>query len=449
MTTARTEQCLPVAQTECGHRLRRRLRKVGQAVLLSLLPCAVFSEQGIPAPTHLVIPSGTPVRLRLAETVSSKHAYKGERLPFVVSDDVTVGGFTLIRAGAPAWGTISEVRGKRVLGVPAKLVLNPDTVELANGEPATLNAQMEFRGHLHVARMAAEMVVTGLIFLPASPVFLLTRGSDCVALKSSEVTAYLNGSQEVAVDTLPAAGEHLAELEHMIDFLPPRVIDGHGREGDMVNLIFVASDAELREAFQRAGWINVDQSKAKVAWHLFCHGTHYTRLPMAHFFLFGRSQDYSYALPDPLAIVARRHHLRIWKTDARVNGNPVWVAAATHDVSIEFRAYRLHITHRIDPQVDAERDFIAASLADTRLVARTEYVSAADPIYEATTNQGQTYYSDSRLLLVQFKQPDASALRPQVAAGAASVAPTKMVPVAQPIEAGGLPAKSSTLTNAP
>jgi hypothetical protein len=396
---------VPADPADCCHAPNAWGRSIVQTVvLLWLVPCALFCQQATPAPTHLIVPRGTPVRLRLAETVSSKHAYKGERLQFVVSDDVAVGGFTIIRAGAPAWGTISEVHGKRMLGIPAKLVLSPDTVELANGEQARLNAEMEFRGHLHVARMAAEMVATSLVFLPASPVFLLTRGSDCFALKSSEVTAYLNGNQEVAVDTLPAAGEHLAALDHMIDFLPPRVIDGHGREGDMVNLIFVASDAELREAFARAGWINVDQSKAKVAWHLFCHGTHYTHLPMAHFFLFGRAQDYSYALPDPLAIVARRHHLRIWKTDARVNGNPVWVAAATHDVSIDFRAYRLHITHRIDPHVDAERDFIAASLADTRLVARTEYVSAADPIYEATTNQGQTYYSDSRLLLVQLRQ---------------------------------------------
>jgi len=411
MTTARAEQCLPVEQGNHGptpNRWRHRFRRASEAIflfVLLLLPGALFSQQAIPAPTHLVIPNGTPVRLRLAETVSSKYARKGDRLPFVVSDDVILGGFTVIRAGAPAWGTVAEVRGKRILGLPAKLILSPDTVELANGEQAPLSAEMEFRGHLHVARMAAEMVATGLVFLPASPVFLLTRGSDCFALKSSEVTAYLHGTQEVAVDTLPSAGVHLAELDHMIDFLPPRVIDGHGREGDMVNLIFVASDSELREAFARAGWIKVDQSKAKVAWHLFCHGTHYTHLPMAHFFLFGRAQDYSYALPDPLAIVARRHHLRIWKTDARVNGNPVWVAAATHDVSIDFRAYRLHITHRIDPHVDAERDFIAASLADTRLVARTEYVSAADPIYEATTNQGQTYYSDSRLLLVQLRQP--------------------------------------------
>jgi hypothetical protein len=279
--------------------------------------------------------------------------------------------------------------------------------------------------------MATGMIATSLVFLPASPVFLLTRGSDCFALQSSEVTAYIDTDLQVAVETLPAAPQHLAELNHMIEFLPPRVFDGHGREGDMVNLIFVASDADLQQAFANAGWTGVDHSKAKIAWHLFCHGTRYTRLPMARFFLFGRAQDYSYSMPDPLAIVARRHHLRIWKTDARVNGDPVWVAAATHDVSIDFQKHRLHITHRIDPEVDAERDFIAASLRNARSVSRTEYLYPADPVFEATTNEGQTYYSDSRLLLVQLRPTDAAETETTKSTADTSPAASALMPDAQ------------------
>jgi len=399
------------------------------AILLMTL--AAFGQQS-PVPARLLIPAGTPVNLRLEQTISSSHAQKGDRVEFQVRDDVTLGGFTIIRAGAHASGTIAEVRKKHVLGLPGQLVLDPDTVELANGEHASLRAQMHFRGHWHVARMATEMVATSLVFLPASPVFLLTRGSDCVALQSSEVTAYIDADLQVAVETLPAATQNLAELTHMIDFLPPRVLDGHGREGDMVNLIFVASEADLQQAFANAGWTGVDHSKAKVAWHLFLHGTRYTRLPMARFFLFGRAQDYSYAMPDPLAIVARRHHLRIWKTDARVNGDPVWVAAATHDVSIDFQKHRLHITHRIDPEVDAERDFIAASLSNARSVSRTEYLYAADPVFEATTNEGQTYYSDSRLLLVQLRSTDAGVTETTKADAVIRPAASALTPNAQP-----------------
>ena len=45
-----------------------------------------------------------------------------------------------------------------------------------------------------------------------------------------------------------------------------------------------------------------------------------------------------------------------------MDGVPIWVGAATHDVAIQIEITKLRIVHRIDPQVDAERDFIAGNL---------------------------------------------------------------------------------------
>jgi hypothetical protein len=52
--------------------------------------------------------------------------------------------------------------------------------------------------------------------------------------------------------------------------------------------------------------------------------------------------------------------------------------------------------------VDAERDFVAANLADTRLVAYEEYLHCVDPVFAGETATGGTYYSDSRLLLMEL-----------------------------------------------
>ena len=120
---------------------------------------------------------------------------------------------------------------------------------------------------------------------------------------------------------------------------------------------------------------------------------------MDRLYLFGRAQDYSYALPDPSSIVARRHHLRIWKTSREVDGVPLWVGAATHDVGIEFVRRKLWVFHRIDPNVDAERDFIARNLTETQLI-RQEYVRSAEGVSGAETATGQAYYSDNRMLLM-------------------------------------------------
>jgi hypothetical protein len=125
---------------------------------------------------------------------------------------------------------------------------------------------------------------------------------------------------------------------------------------------------------------------------------------MATFYVYGRPQDYSYALPDPTAIVTRRHHLRIWKTDHEISGSPLWVVAATHDMSIKIEKRKLRITHRIDPNVDAERDFIARNLTETHLVTQVKYLSSATPVFIAQTANGEAYHSDSRIVLLDFNQ---------------------------------------------
>jgi len=131
---------------------------------------------------------------------------------------------------------------------------------------------------------------------------------------------------------------------------------------------------------------------------------------MATFFVFGRGQDYSYALPDPAAIVTRRHHLRIWKMDHKMNGIPVWAVSATHDVSIEFLKRKLRINHRIDPNVDAEREFTARNLTATHQVTQVEYLSSTIPVFEAHTASGEAYHSDSRMLLLNFNEGPAPKL---------------------------------------
>jgi hypothetical protein len=361
-----------------------------------------------------MVPEGTPVQLRLDETVSSAHARKGDRVEFVVREDVNQDGFTVIRAGAKAWGSVTQVRNKRPFGTPGSLTLQADTVEMADGEVAALSDGMEFRGHRHVVRMIAGMAITGLIYLPAAPLMMLTRGGDSYALKTTETTAVLTNSMPLEAANLPPATPPQHDLEAMLNFMPPRVFDGRGREGDMVNLVFVAPENELQAAFEHAGWTSVDMTKHLIAWHLLCHGTHYARLPMAHFFLFGRSQDFSFSLPDPLFILSRRHHIRIWKTDYSVDNTPVWIAAATHDVSIAM--HKLRVTHRIDPQVDAERDFVGDNLSGTRLVTGTEYMPSQQPVFEATTTGGQPYYSDSRILLVKLTTPSSTTQAPREAA---------------------------------
>src|SRR5271157_5871606 len=136
---------------------------------LLLLPPALFGEELPASPPNLVMASGTPVELQLAETISSAHAHKGDHLGFVVTKDVEVGGFTVIHAGAPAGGSVIAVKGKRPLGMGGDVILKLDSVELATGERVELVAKKEFKGRSHTIRMAVGMAMTAALYAPAAP----------------------------------------------------------------------------------------------------------------------------------------------------------------------------------------------------------------------------------------------------------------------------------------
>jgi hypothetical protein len=377
---------------------------------LLVLPCGSFAQVLLPSSAELVIADGTPVKLQLEQTISSAHAHKGDRLDFVVTEDVTAGGFTVIRAGTMASGSVVKVQGRRILGLGGNVIIKLDSVELVTGERIRLHARRRFKGVSHTKLMAEGMLLAGLIYLPAAPVFLLSHGVDCTVLKSTEVTAYLDGDFQVQTAKLAKAKESDSSLKEMIAFLPPRALNGQGREGDMINLIFIAKEDDFQRVFARAGWVKVDKNKPTLFWHLLWQRKHYVKLPMDNFFLFGRAQNYAFALPDPGAILTRRHHLRIWKTDHEMNGNPIWVGAATHDVAIKFEMRKLWMIHRIDPNVDAEREFIARNLTETHLVTQVEYLASTLPVFQAQTASGEAYHSDSRMLVLDFRQRPAPML---------------------------------------
>ena len=383
-----------------------RFRKIPACLLLLMFLLPEASAQEMSAvPATLTIPDGTPIKLQLAENVSSTHALVGDSLDFVVVRDVNVGGFTVIPAGTMASGSVTGVKGRRFLGIGGSVTLKLDSVELANGDWVGLRAGMRVKGQSRTRLMVLGMIATGLFFLPAAPVFLLTRGHASTALKSTEITAQIDGATPVLSAGLPRSREgssRSSELSAMMDYLPPRVFTGEGREGDMVNLVFVAQQKDLQDAFERAGWVQTDKWNPIFVWHLLRRRTNDALLPMARFYLYGRVQDYSYALPDPNAVVTRRHHLRIWKTAYAMHGVSIWAAAATHDVALEIAKRGRLINHRIDPAVDTERDFVGTNLAETSSVSRQEYLDSPEPVFQAQTASGETYHSDSRILLLDF-----------------------------------------------
>ena len=157
------------------------------------------SSASIAAPTKPSLTFGlaedTPIRIRLARTMSSRDARIDERVDFEVLEDVKVGSVVVVERGATAIATVTEAHPKRRMGRAGRLNINIDYVRLANGEKVLLRAVKGGSGGNHIAAMTGAMVATSLVFFPAAPFFLFLHGNDITIPKGTEVTAY------VAADT--------------------------------------------------------------------------------------------------------------------------------------------------------------------------------------------------------------------------------------------------------
>jgi len=107
-------------------------------------------------------------------------------------------------------------------------------------------------------------------------------------------------------------------------------------------------------------------------------------------------------------VVMARNHLRVWKSPYTAAGQPVWCVAATHDTGFERDQRNNGITHKIDPAIDGEREYVNNTLSATGLVVQRGHASPSSPLTEARTATGGTFHSDGRVLLLVLKSAAAA-----------------------------------------
>jgi hypothetical protein len=140
---------------------------------------------------------GTPMKLRLMQTVSSATAQVNDNVNFESLEAIIIDGVTVIPKGATAIGTVTAAQPKRRLGRAGKLDITIDYVRLPDGEKAALRAVKNTKGKGHTGAMTAGMVATGLIVWPAAPFFLFMHGKDVTVPEGTEITAFVNGDMDL------------------------------------------------------------------------------------------------------------------------------------------------------------------------------------------------------------------------------------------------------------
>jgi hypothetical protein len=194
-------------------------------------------------------------------------------------------------------------------------------------------------------------------------------------------------------------------LVERLEAMPPATANRQdNRLGDPLNLVVVGDFATLLAAFA-ARWDESETITIATCWktmRAFLLGSHYRYSPVSALHLFGRSQDV--ALQRARHSINERLHLRLWLTQLRFQGQPVWLGQVSRDIGVRFTTKTWNLTtHRIDPDVDEARDYVVEDLLQAEHLQAAGYVegvgecSATAPRHNLT---GDPYHTDGRRAVV-------------------------------------------------
>ena len=349
----------------------------------------LFLVSLLATPPSASIPAGTALPLRFLRQLRSGTDTVGtsvvlETMAALVTEGcVQVPAYTQVRATittsrGPGWfgrhGELAfrfdsiEVRGR--LWVPINAVL--DSLEYATtarlDDAGTMFGQRGTKGRFGTAGAAAVVGAAEAVPVIGVPVavlggYQLVRHGPRVRVLAGEIGRLrLRAPLSVPRSECRRVADDpdLATVPRVPVFTPRTGSRSGSAAGDPVNLVLFGTGRDLDEAFRRAGWrIASSRSFGTLAHEIAAVVTARSAAgaPVSTQYFQGREQDAAYELAGPNARI--RHHVRIWLLDSV---GPVWIGAADQDVGLKVNPLHRTATHRIDPRIDRERDFITENL---------------------------------------------------------------------------------------
>lgn len=208
---------------------------------------------------------------------------------------------------------------------------------------------------------------------------------------------------------LPRLNRILASI-YVPDYFIGRTRTSDGLLGDPINLALRGSPGQLTTAMTRAGWTAADPVTLRSSLRIIVTTLtrrSYPEAPVSPLLLFGRTQDIAYQ-QEVDGNPGQRHHVRFWKTP---QGWPLpggtmvdWLAAGTYDRKVGLSLFTLQVTHKIDANIDVERDHIVSSV--TSAVPQVSVTPLVDftTSYHSRNGGGDLIHTDGTLPILELAQ---------------------------------------------
>ncbi|HVW84998.1 MAG TPA: LssY C-terminal domain-containing protein [Bryobacteraceae bacterium] len=382
-----------------------------------------------------VVPAGTEIGIRLTDKIASETTKAGAAVHAIVGAPVAVNGAMVVPAGAQLTGTVKQVRPAHEKDLAQ---VDLAFTEIAAGSYKTTVSAMV--SGIDNARETVDDkgVITGI---DGSQTFSSRIDQGIAKLEANDKLAGLAGLIQGAKQVLkvedanpnvdydagaeltlkltqpldwrgPTAGPEAklqpfpnqAALTDLVNRQPFRTVaEQPPRPSDMTNIMFIGTEADLKAAFEKAGWSSAAklsaESKLETARALI-ESRGYKEGPMSVLLLDGQPPAMAYQKGNNT--FAQRHHLRIFRRPETFDGKPVWVCSSTHDIGIDFSERDRTFIHKVDSQIDRERAKVVSDLLLTGMVRSLALVDRPGVPTSISNATGDTLETDGRMAVVGF-----------------------------------------------
>ena len=206
---------------------------------------------------------------------------------------------------------------------------------------------------------------------------------------------------------LPRLQEVLSKI-YVPDYFIGRSLTEVGVLGDPINLALDGNEADIHAAMTRAGWVRADELTIRSSWGIVLSSVlrrPYPEAPVSSLFLFGQRQAFAYQ-QEVDGNASQRHHVRFWPVPdgwKLPGGFQVgWLAAATYDRAVGISLFTLQVTHRVDADIDIERDYVIDTVRYAEPEASLRVIKEYSSAFTTRNGGGDVVRTDGSLPILDL-----------------------------------------------
>jgi hypothetical protein len=374
----------------------------------------------------------TIVDARLTTAVSSQQP-PGQKVEAVVTAPVLQSGVPVLAPGTLLCGKTADVKAAGTTGEAATLRILFTTIQSPGGKAQSLSAQVSAVDNVRES-IGQDGLITGIL---ASETWYgrMDTGISKVTTKYPGLGQILGSVRDSFVKQVDASISYAAGTDFQVKLTKP--LDWKGpsngfsvgtiepadeltklvnaqpnrtaavkppKPSDLTNLMFLGTAEQVKAAFQEAGWSTaaaLDQSSTMETARAIIENRGYKEAPVSVLTLDG--QPPTFVSQKAANTFAMRHHMRVWQRPDQFEGQPVWVAAATHDIGIDFSPENHTFIHKIDSNIDRERVKVINDLSFSKCVKGVALVDRTNIPPDLSNATGDKLVTDGKMAVVQLQ----------------------------------------------